>query len=135
MTTPPARRPARRRRATVMVTLLLILVALQLGVAIAVLGGARSQSLMVTRIEAARAFYAAEAGANLALRELYTDKDQDGDGTIGSISDNANDSDDPSPDSVARVVVARSSSGTNIVIDAAARSGTTLRTIRATLTP
>jgi Tfp pilus assembly protein PilX len=42
------------------------------------------------------AFYAAESGVELALRELGQANDIDSDGTIGTISDNGNDADDPS---------------------------------------
>lgn len=43
------------------------------------------------------AFYAAEGGIEMALAELNTSPptDIDSDGTIGTISDNGNDSDDP----------------------------------------
>ncbi len=40
-------------------------------------------------------FYAAESGLELSLRELTQDGDIDSDGTIGTISDNGNDADDP----------------------------------------
>lgn len=42
------------------------------------------------------AFYAAESGVEMALRELAQANDIDSDGTIGTISDNGNDADDPS---------------------------------------
>ncbi len=42
------------------------------------------------------AFYAAESGLEMALRELAQANDIDSDGTIGTISDNGNDADDPS---------------------------------------
>lgn len=43
------------------------------------------------------AFYGAESGLEMALRELNLDSgnDIDSDGTIGTISDNGNDADDP----------------------------------------
>lgn len=40
-------------------------------------------------------FYAAESGLELSLRELAQAGDIDSDGTIGTISDNGNDADDP----------------------------------------
>ena len=42
------------------------------------------------------AFYAAESGIEMALKELSDGNDNDTDGTIGSISDNGNAGDDPS---------------------------------------
>ena len=41
------------------------------------------------------AFYAAESGIEMSLREKNQDNDIDSDGTIGTISDNSNNSDDP----------------------------------------
>lgn len=41
------------------------------------------------------AFYAAESGMEMALREASQGSDIDSDGTIGSISNNGNDADDP----------------------------------------
>ncbi len=40
-------------------------------------------------------FYAAETGLELSLRELTQPGDIDSDGTVGTISDNGNDADDP----------------------------------------
>ncbi|MCX5691866.1 MAG: hypothetical protein NTV94_19085, partial [Planctomycetota bacterium] len=47
------------------------------------------------RIESLRAFYAAEAGINMSVRELMAGSDEDGDGTIGSISNDGNSSNNP----------------------------------------
>lgn len=54
------------------------------------------------------AFYASESGIELALRELTASPatDIDSDGTIGTISDNGNDNDDPAL-ATGRVVVER----------------------------
>ena len=41
------------------------------------------------------AFYAAESGIEMSLRELNQSSDIDSDGTIGSISNNGNAADDP----------------------------------------
>lgn len=41
------------------------------------------------------AFYAAESGVEMALREVSQNNDIDSDGTIGTISDNGSESDDP----------------------------------------
>jgi Tfp pilus assembly protein PilX len=56
------------------------------------------------------AFYAAESGIEMAMRELNASppNDFDSDGTIGTISDNGNPSDDPAL-TTARVFVTKSS--------------------------
>ena len=41
------------------------------------------------------AFYAAESGLEMAIREINQGNDFDSDGTIGTISDNGNPADDP----------------------------------------
>ncbi|MCH8985671.1 MAG: hypothetical protein IIB04_03545 [Acidobacteria bacterium] len=57
--------------------------------------GARNQMLSMHRINTARAFYAAEAGMNMSMRELAIGLDEDGDGTIGGISDDGDDNNNP----------------------------------------
>ena len=89
------RTPIRTRRGTVLVAVLIAMVVVQLAVVGAVLGGARDQDLTVLRIEGARAFYAAEAGANMAMREWITQTDADGDGGVGTISNDGNENNDP----------------------------------------
>ena len=85
--------PVRRGvAAIVMIVLLLVVDLIALGM---VLGGARDQDLTVRRLETVQAFYAAEAGMNMAVREIMLDADEDGDGTTGSISDDDDDANDP----------------------------------------
>src|SRR2546426_11128920 len=50
---------------------------------------------MLGHLNASNAFYAAESGVEFALRELKVGSDLDGDGTIGSISDDGNSANDP----------------------------------------
>lgn len=76
----------RDRRGGAAVAIVLALVVLQLVVVGMVVAGSREQALGVHRAESLRSLYAAEAGAQMALRELATGADEDGDGTIGSIS-------------------------------------------------
>ncbi len=45
--------------------------------------------------ESAQAYYAAESGLELGLKELIAGSDVDGDGTAGSISNDANAANDP----------------------------------------
>lgn len=79
-----ARQTARRGGAAV--AIVIALVVLQLVVVGMVVAGSRAQALGVHRAESLRSFYAAEAGVQMALRELAVGTDEDGDGTIGSIS-------------------------------------------------
>ena len=58
------------------ITLLLLLQLLVIGM---VLGGARDHHLTLRRVESVQAFYAGEAGINMAIRELSLDTDEDGD--------------------------------------------------------
>lgn len=79
-------RPAASRRGTVAVAVVIALVMLQLVVVGIVISGARDHDLNGQHAHSARAFYAAEAGVNMALAEIYSNTDRDSDGTIGSIS-------------------------------------------------
>lgn len=123
--------PGRRRgaAAVAMIVLLLVVGMVVTGV---VIGGARDHDLTVRRLETVQAFYAAEAGMNMAMRELHEKTDADGDGTVGSISDDANDANDPAI-GAARVVVVRSDGGGVTSLISTGRQGAALREIRATL--
>lgn len=74
------------RRGGVAVALVVALVILQLIVVGMVVAGSRDQALSVHRAESLRALYAAEAGLGMSARELALGEDEDGDGTVGSIS-------------------------------------------------
>lgn len=58
-------------------------------------GGQRDQELTAVRVQSSRAFYAAEAATNIALAEVFKNLDRDADGTIGTISGDANAANDP----------------------------------------
>jgi MSHA biogenesis protein MshP len=128
MSRPIAPSASGRRRASAAVALLIVLAMLQIIVASIVFAGARSGDLTALRLDTARSFYAAEAGANLAIREVVLDSDVDGDGVIGSVSDDGDASNDPAL-GVARVWAEASGAGgtTNIVITG--RSGQSARRI------
>lgn len=113
------------------------MVVVQLAVVGAVLGGARDQDLSVLRVEGARAFYAAEAGANMAVREWITQIDADGDGGIGTISNDGNENTDPSvgPGGNARFNVTIQNSGSNRLLIVRARCGSATRQIEILVTP
>lgn len=78
-------RRARRSRGTVLVAAIAALVILQLLVVAVSFAGARDQDLTVRRLEAARSYYAAEAAANMAIREIARNTDEDADGGIGTV--------------------------------------------------
>ena len=75
---------------------ILMLVITQLLITAAVLGTAVDQDTTVGRVDALRAFYAAEAGISMSVRELMVGADEDGDGVIGSVSDDGDSGNDPS---------------------------------------
>ena len=76
----------RSGRGGIAVAIVIALVLLQLIVVGMVMAGSRDQALGVHRAESLRTLYAADAGLEMALRELASNADEDGDGTIGSIS-------------------------------------------------
>ncbi len=120
------------RRGTAAVAVIIALVLLQLAVAGMVLGGARDHDLSARRLDTVRAFYAAEAGANMAVRELMSNADADADGAIGSISNDSNLTDDPLL-GAARVYVTKSVAGSVTTISSRGRSGDATRQIQLTL--
>ena len=96
-------------------TALAVVLIAEIAVLTLILNTARHQHLAVDRVETVRAFYAAEAGTAMALRELVVNIDEDGDGTVGSISNDGNPDNDPSFGS-AHVSVALSGSESNITL-------------------
>ena len=83
------------RRGLAIVAVLLILIVVALVVVGAVLMGARHADLSARRSESVRAIAAAEAGMNMAVREMMVSCDEDGDGTVGAISDDGDDTNNP----------------------------------------
>jgi Tfp pilus assembly protein PilX len=116
------------RRGAAAVVMVILLVLGSLIVIGTVLAGARDQDLTVARVQTLRAFYAAEAGMNMAIRELKREDDEDDDGSLGSISDDNNQSNDPSFNG-ASVHVQRTTSGTQITVTSRGVSGQARRTI------
>jgi len=109
--------------AIAVITLMLLLSLVVMGM---VHGTARDQSLTVSRVETIQAFYAAEAGMNMAIRELSEDTDEDGDGTVGTISDDSDDATDPVLGG-GRVMVTASESGGQYTLTSQGRSGASRR--------
>lgn len=128
------RRPDRRRwrKGAVAVAMVAALMLINTMIIAMVLGGARQQDLMVRRLETIRAFYAAEAGINLAIREVMLNTDEDGDGGIGTISDDLDDGNNPTL-TAATLLVTSEIQGSEQVIVAQGTSGQARRTIEAAL--
>lgn len=111
------------------VVLLLIIDLIIIGM---VLSTSRDHDLTVRRTQTTEALYAAEAGVNMSIRELMVDNDDDGDGTIGTISDDGDAGTDPSLGR-ARFVVIYTTSGTKTTLTSAGRSGDARRKMEAVL--
>ncbi len=75
-----------RRRAMAAVAMVALLVTVDLIIVVMVIGGGRDHDLTVRRVETIRAFYAAEGGMNMAIREEMQNADEDGDAVVGTIS-------------------------------------------------
>ncbi len=118
-----------KRRGTAAVIMVVVLIVVTVAVVAMTVGGAREFDLSGRRIETIQAFYASEAGMNMAVRELYLGVDEDGDNRIGSISDDDNDSTDPTFGS-ATVVVTFSSSGGQATLTSKGTSGMSSRRAR-----
>jgi len=122
-----------RRRGAAAVSMLVALILISLIIIGLVLGGARDHDLTVRRVQTVQSFYAAEAGMNMAVRELMLDSDEDGDGTVGTISDDDDQSNDPAFGS-ARVFVEQSVASGDTILTSHGRSGESSRQLTATLT-
>lgn len=113
-------RPAQRGIAAI--GMVVVLVTAQLIIVGAVLSGSRDLDMTVQRLDSARAFYAAEAGENMAIREVMGKTDNDGDGGVGSISNDGVPNNDPLL-ITARVSVSTAASGGQTTLTSKARSG------------
>lgn len=84
---PITRRPrSRARRGTILVGLLVGLMLLASALVAVAISGRREQDLTMRRMEAMRAAYAEEAAAQIAVRELVNQQDDDGDGIVGEVA-------------------------------------------------
>jgi type II secretory pathway component PulK len=73
-------------RGTAAVAMIVVLIVVNVIVVGLTLGLARDHDLTLRRLETMKAQYAAEAGVNMAIREMLEDADEDVNGTIGTIS-------------------------------------------------
>ncbi len=93
------------RRASAAVVVIILLVILNLIVLSLTVNVSHDHDLTVRRLDTVKAFYAAEAGVNMAVKELMGPTDEDLDGGIGTISDDSDDGTDPTLGTAAFVVV------------------------------
>ena len=114
------------RRAAAGIASIVILVFLQLAVVGSIVLGTRDQDTTVQRLDTLRSFYAAEAGMNMAIREMINNSDEDNDGEIGTISNDNNTGNDPALDT-ARVYVVKTISGSTSVLTSRGRAGVARR--------
>jgi hypothetical protein len=96
-----------------------------------VVGIGRDHNLTVHRMQTLEAMYAAEAGVNMSIREMMNAADEDGDGAIGTISDDSDDGTDPSVGNARFVVTAAADTPVagQTTLTSAGRSGEARRTI------
>jgi len=113
-----APRDVRQRapRGAAAVGMVIVLVVLSLVTVGMVMGGARDQDQTVRRLESLRAFYAAEAGMNMGLRERMLDADEDDDGAIGTVSNDADDGNNPAIGAGSVFVAVDETPGSNALI-------------------
>lgn len=123
-----ARATGPARRGAIGVTAVLALVVIQLIVVGGVISGAREDDTTIQRLDTERAFYAGEGGMNMAIREVLSNTDEDGDGVVGSISNNGSLLDDPVI-GTARVYVVKSVSGVTTTLVSRGRAGIARRQI------
>lgn len=130
MTQRPAPHQRRRRdqAGSVLVAVIIALIILQAAVLSSVVAARVPQDTILRRIDAARTLYAAEAGMHMALKEVYDGIDLDADGTIGSISSDGNDSNDPTISS-AQVSVAASTVGSTTTLTSSSRTASSARKV------
>ena len=121
----------RMRRGFAAIFTVVVLLTLNLFILGFVLNAGRDHDLTVRRLETVEAAYAAEAGVNMSIREMIGSSDDDGDGTVGSISDDGDSGNDPAIGN-ARFIVTMSVDvpvvGQTTVISAG-RSGQAFRTM------
>lgn len=115
--------------AVVMVVVMLLVTVMVMGM---VVSGGRDQDLTVRRVETIQAFYAAESGMNMAIREMMENADEDGDGTVGSISDDGDSGTDPRVGNAA-VVVTIDDGGSTSILSSRGSWGAAERVIQADL--
>ncbi|MCH8344856.1 MAG: hypothetical protein IH983_12830 [Planctomycetes bacterium] len=119
------------RRGMAAIVMIVLLIILDLIIIRIVIGGARDHVLTARRVETIQAFYAAEAGMNMAIREMMNNTDEDGDTGIGSISDDGNAANDPTFGNAQVVVTRAPPAALPTTLTSQGRSGDARREIEA----
>ena len=127
-------RSIRSRRGSALVAVMVLIFIASMIVAGFVLLTGRDSDLTVRRVETIQAFYAAEAGMNMAIREVANNTDEDGDGAIGTISDDGTDANDPSVSDGQVIVTSTTANGVTTLVSKG-RSGESRRQVEADLLP
>ncbi len=122
----------RHRRATIAISMVIALVVVNLIIISIVIGGARDHDLTIKRVETIQSFYAAEAGMNMAIREMMSNTDEDGDGGVGTISDDGNAANDPTFGQAQALVIV-TVAGPPTTLRSKGRSGGARRDVEAVL--
>jgi len=120
------------RKGTVLVAFVAFLLMSEIAILGLVLNTARHQYVAVDRLDTIRAFYASEGGMNMAMREIMINSDEDGDGVIGTISDDSNSTNDPSIGDGTTFVNSQIV-GTTRTLTSAGKSGQAVRELNAVL--
>lgn len=120
------------RRGVAAVAMVGVLLLVEVTLLSAVISVRIDQTLAPARLDSVRAFYAAEGGMNMAIRELILATDADGDGTAGSISDDNNAGNNPTLGS-ADVSVTLATVGATHTLTSEGRAGTARKVLNVQL--
>lgn len=124
-----------RRRGSVLLVALLVVVMLSIIVTSVIASGENEMERTVTQVQGDRALFAAESVANIAVKELMANADFDGDGTVGSVSNDNNDANDPALNPGTNARATRADVSGEIVVTAMADNDDAARAIEVRLTP
>lgn len=116
------------RRGSAAVALVVTLGLLSLVVVGVVMTGARDTNVGTDRMDGLRAEMAAEAGLQMAIREVSLGSDEDKDGSAGTIGSGA-----PLPLGGASVQVSMASKGSTVTLTSTGTRGNAVRTLQATM--
>ncbi|MBL1216076.1 MAG: hypothetical protein D8M59_01115 [Planctomycetes bacterium] len=123
----------RRSRGAVIAAVVVLLLAANIAIIGFALTVTSDQSIAVDRLDTVRAFYAAEAGVSMAVRELMLSEDEDGDGSIGSISDDGNPDNNPTLPQASVVVTVSTGGGSDVTLTSTGSAGQSRRSLEALL--
>lgn len=124
----------RASRGTVLVGVLIALILIMMTVFAVVFTGRQASQSLVKAVQGDRARAAADAAAQAALRESYANADLDGDGTVGSISNDGNTANDPTINNGTRFWAEKSVAGSVVTITARGQNADAARAFQVTLT-